>query len=130
MEKKESFGIKYPFQKESEDKRYFDINQDYKEKIRSDIAHLIFTPKGQRYRRPDFGTNLVKYIFEPNDTVSWDAIKEDITEQVKKYIPNVKFNNINVLKDEETGNHLYVEIEYSIVKGRYEEKDKIMLRID
>jgi phage baseplate assembly protein W len=130
MVKKGNFGIKYPFQKESEDKRYFDLNEDYKEKIRSDIAHLIFTPKGQRYRRPDFGTNLVKYIFEPNDMSTWDAIKEDITEQVKKYIPKVKFNNIKVFKDEENGNHLYVEIEYSIIKGKYEEKDKIMLRID
>jgi phage baseplate assembly protein W len=130
MAKKQLFGIKYPFQNESESSYYLDLNMSYKEKVRSEITHIIFTPKGQRYRMPDFGTDLIKYIFEPNDDETWGKIKSEIKEQVTKYLPRVSFQDINMYRDEENGNHLYAEIKYIIKKGDSEEFDNIMLRID
>ena len=38
----------------SEDKTLFDLNKTRAEMIKSQIMHLIFTPKGQRIRKPDF----------------------------------------------------------------------------
>ena len=113
-----------------EDNYYLDLNMSYKEKVRSEITHIIFTPKGQRYRMPDFGTDLIKYIFEPNDEETWGKIKSEIKEQVTKYLPRVSFQDINMYRDKENGNHLYAEIKYSIKKGDSEEIDNIMLRID
>ena len=130
MAKKQLFGIKYPFQNEMEDNYYLDLNMSYKEKVRSEITHIIFTPKGQRYRMPDFGTDLIKYIFEPNDEETWGKIKSEIKEQVTKYLPRVSFQDINMYRDKENGNHLYAEIKYAIKKGDSEEIDNIMLRID
>lgn len=130
MAKKQLFGIKYPFQNEMENNYYLDLNTSYKEKVRSEIVHIIFTPKGQRYRNPDFGTDLIKYIFEPNDEETWGKIRSEIREQVTKYLPRVNFKDISVYRDEEDGNHLYVDVNYTITKGNVEEDDNIMLRID
>lgn len=58
MANRQFFGIKYPFQNESEDNYYLDLNQSYEDKMKSELLHIIFTPKGQRYRNPDFGTEI------------------------------------------------------------------------
>ena len=130
MAKKQLYGIKYPFQNESENNYYLDLNTSYKEKIRSEMVHLIFTPKGQRYRKPDFGTDLIKYIFEPNDEETWGKIKYEIKEQVKKYLPDVDFKDIQIYKDEEDGNHLYANISYTISKNGGVADDEIIMKLD
>ncbi len=130
MAKKQLFGIKFPFQNESENNYFLDLNESYEEKVKGELVHLIFTPKGQRYRNPDFGTNLIKYMFEPNDSETWKGVQDEITSQVKKYLPNISFKNINLYRDEDNGNHLYANIEYSVIKGKFEKKDNITLRID
>jgi phage baseplate assembly protein W len=38
--------------------------------------HLILTRKGQRLYSPDFGTDLLKFIFEPEDGLTLNGIKK------------------------------------------------------
>lgn len=130
MAKKQFFGIKYPFQNELDGEYFVDLNTEYKEKIKSEILHVIFTPKGQRYRNPDFGTDLIKYIFEPNDEETWAKIKSEIRTQVSKYVPRVNFQDINVYRDTDNGEILYAEIKYTISKGGTEEMDNMTIRIN
>ena len=61
MSKKQYYSIHYPFTNESIEKTFVDLDSNSQKAIQSDIMHLIFTPKGQRIRNPEFGTNLVKY---------------------------------------------------------------------
>lgn len=129
MAKQQFFGIKYPFQNESEDNYYVDLNESYKDKIRSELLHIIFTPKGQRYRNPDFGTDLIKYIFEPNDDEAWNGVKTEIKTQVSKYLPRVIFKDINLYKDEANENRVYADISYAIIKGETEENDNMQIRV-
>ena len=76
-------NIRYPFQ--NSDKGFFlalnDINSDA---IKSDLMHLILTRKGQRLYNPEFGTDLLRFIFEPQDVITLNMIKEEITNVVKK----------------------------------------------
>ena len=39
--------------------------------------------KGERFYMPDFGTNLMRYIFNQNDTTTHSEIKRDIQDTVK-----------------------------------------------
>lgn len=129
MSKKQFFGIKYPFQNESEEKRFLDLNGSFEEKMKSELLHIIFTPKGQRYRNPDFGTDLIKNIFEPNDSETWSAIKNEIRMQVSKYLPDVIFKDINIYIDEKNENAAHAEIQYSVNKGSYEIDNNIQVRL-
>ena len=45
------------------------------DEIRSSLTHLLLTNKGERYYKPDFGTNLRNFIFNPNDSTTYDAMK-------------------------------------------------------
>ena len=56
-------NINYPF-KDSGQGFFIDLNADDNAAIKADLMHLILTIKGQRLYNPDFGTNLMRFIFE------------------------------------------------------------------
>lgn len=124
---KKGYDIKFPFNSTSEF-HVLDMNKNANEEVVSKIMHTIFTPKGQRLRKPDFGTNLVQYIFNPNENQSWSDIIEEISTAVKKNVPNCNIKNVSVDSDD-TGYGVYVSIIYSVteygVTNTYEIKTKI-----
>lgn len=128
MNKKQYFGLKYPFTNDSFEKYEFDLNRSPKDKIASDLLHLIFTPKGQRLRHPDYGTDLIKYIFEPNDTSSWAGIKKEIQDSVLTWVQGVTLNDVQVMADEK-GNQIYVRVDYSVKEGNYVYNNSIAVEI-
>ena len=125
------YGIKYPFIKESDRNTFLDLNENHDDGVRSMLLHIIFTPKGQRLRKPDFGTDLIKYIFEPSDSDTWDKIKSEIRQQISKYLPQVKFNNIKIINNsnETDLRGIFVEIDYSIEKNGQITNNKTMVKI-
>jgi phage baseplate assembly protein W len=64
--------------------------------IKADLMHLILTRKGQRLYSPDFGTDLLKFIFEPEDGLTLNGIKSEITTVVKRYLPKLQIDEITV----------------------------------
>ena len=93
----QKYGIRYPFTLENDDELYMDLNMTEEESLKSRLLHVIFTPKGQRLRNPDFGTDLIKYIHEPEDETTFERLKTDITQQVYKYVPDIVFKDIFML---------------------------------
>jgi phage baseplate assembly protein W len=116
MAKKQYFGIKYPFTNISVEKYELDLNNSEHEAITSELLHLIFTPKGQRLRKPNFGTNLIKFIFETNNSDTWIGVKQEIQNSVSEWLPNVALNDVNVMVDE-SGTEINVRLDYSIKEG-------------
>jgi phage baseplate assembly protein W len=90
-----TYGINFPF-RDSFDGRYLDLSDTPDEEIRTDLIHLLLTRKGTRYFLPDFGTRLLEYIFEPLDGPSFAEIESEISDSVKKYIPNLNITKIRV----------------------------------
>ena len=90
----QKYGIKYPFTTDNDDGTYIDLNKTYGEGIQAQVLHVIFTPKGQKLRDPDFGTDLVHYIFNQSDASTFGAIKGEISSQISKYVPEVEFRDI------------------------------------
>ena len=114
MPKTQSYGIKFPINVDTDNRKLFDLNKTRAERVNSEIMHLIFTPKGQRLRSPDFGTRLIQYIFNPSDTQTWDDIVYEIKECVKMWINGCNVNDVE-LKEIDNGLGLAVKIVYSLL---------------
>ena len=125
----QKYGIKYPFTLENDDELYMDLNMTKEESLKSRLLHVIFTPKGQRLRNPDFGTDLIKYIYEPADDTTFERLKGDIAEQVYKYVPDIVFKDISIYNDENSENGKIVIIHYSIMKGTKEIEQTAAIRV-
>ena len=105
------------------------MNESMIEGVKSKLLHLILTPKGQRLRHPEFGTGLIKFIFEPNDGTTWNLIKEEIRKQVALYIPEVVFDDINIHHNLEEANSIYIEVDYSVNDNGRTVKNKALVKL-
>ena len=121
-------NIAFPF-KESDRGDFILLNNEDSKAIKSDLMHLILTKKGERLYMPDFGTNLLKYIFEPNDTLTRNDIKNEITDTVKKYLPNLQINEVSVEQSERSEHAAKVRIDYTVTEGVFQETDFIIIEI-
>jgi phage baseplate assembly protein W len=121
-------NINYPFQ--NSDKGFFlDLNSDLNAAIKADLMHLIITRKGQRLYNPDFGTDLLKYIFEPEDGLTLNSVKDEVNTSVKKYLPNLKINNLTVEQSTESDYAAVVRIDYTITNDVFNATDFIIINI-
>ena len=118
-------NIDFPF-KDSPNGFYFKLKDNDKEAIRADLLHLLLTNKGERLYLPDFGSDLRKYIFEPNDNITHEDIRNNLNETIKRYIPNLVVNDIS-FRNDEIQELIIVELKYTVTDGTFASSDTIQI---
>jgi phage baseplate assembly protein W len=78
---------------------------------------------------PQFGTNLIKYIFDQDDSITWDAVKNEVSESVRRWSTNLAINNIQVVKNEEDESEIYVRLDYSVIEGNKVTNDSVVVQV-
>ena len=121
-------NINYPF-KNSTKGFFLDLNSQDNAAIKADLMHLILTRKGQRLYNPDFGTDLLKFIFEPEDGMTLNQIKEEITTVVKRYLPKLQITQITVEESTESAHAAVVRIDYTITDDVFSTTDFVIITI-
>ena len=125
MAKQRFINIDFPF-KDSPEGFYFNLNATDTDAIRADLLHLLLTNKGERLYMPDFGSDLKKYIFEPNDGVTHEQIKDNLNETIKRYMPNLIINGIT-FKNDDIEELIIVELTYTVTDGTFNSTDTVTL---
>lgn len=128
MGSKTYININFPF-KNSDEGFFLDLNSDEDAAIKADLMHLILTKKGQRLYLPDFGTELLRFIFEPNDDLTLSMVKDEIKTVVKKYLPNLTVTNITVTESDISEYAVVVNIDYVITDGAFQTQDSVTINI-
>jgi hypothetical protein len=125
MAKTRYINIDFPF-KDSKKGFYFELNQTDRDAIRADLLHLLLTNKGDRLYLPDFGSDLRKFIFEPNDSITHDDIKKSLNDSISRYIPNLIVNSIN-FRNDDIEELIIVELTYTVTDGTFQSSDTVTL---
>ena len=126
---KKYYGIKFPFTIRNNENFFIDLNDNLHEKVASEIAHVILTSKKSRLRMPDFGTDLVQYIFSPNDETSWGDMEVEIKEAVGKYVPQGVIHKVDIYRDEDNDNNIYIDVKFGVKKGETIENNRMVIKI-
>jgi phage baseplate assembly protein W len=121
-------NINYPF-KDSKKGFFLDLTETDNQAIKADLLHLILTTRGQRLYNPDFGTNLIKFIFEPNDALTEEGVKDEIRTVVKKFLPKLKLDDIIIAGSPESEYAAVVTISYTITDDVFATSDIIVVKI-
>ena len=116
MGKIQKNDIKFPFKCQSIFNTFVDLNLDSDDAVRSQIMHLLFTPIGQRLRKPLFGCKLIQYIFNPNDNQTWEDIVDEVRTLIKNNIPNCSVDSLDVYESE-NGLGVSVQINYTVTSN-------------
>ena len=128
-----SYNITYPFKDNNETKSFIQMNQVSKDSYSSNLLLLLLTQKGERYYESDYGTNLLKYIFEPNDDLTSTQVEEEIRNTVALYIPEIKISSVSFnWSTNEEGNkipdsQLNVNIKFTYSEGWLTEQGNLDL---
>jgi hypothetical protein len=123
MARKNYINIDFPF-KDSKEGFYFKLNDNDNDAIKADLLHLLLTNKGERLYLPDFGSDLKKYIFEPNDQITHDKIKNNLNETIKKYIPNLSVDKI-AFERNDINELIIVKLSYTVTDLTFTSSDTV-----
>ena len=90
-------GVKFPF----DGKGVFNKSFTTEEQASTNIKSLLLTRKGERYEQPNFGTDLLNALFEPNTSELSTFIEETITSAVNFWLPYIDINNLEIVTQEQ-----------------------------
>lgn len=121
-------NIRFPFY-DSEKGYFLDMTKTNKRAIKSDLMHLLLTNKGERLYSPDFGTDLKRFLFEPNIVSVQDDIRGEIQKAIDKFIPNLKVDRLDVEPIEGKDHSVIVKLEYTVTNSTFTETDFITLEL-
>jgi phage baseplate assembly protein W len=128
-----SYNIKFPLRDDTSKNSFFLMSQVTKDAFSSDLLLLLLTQRGERYYEPDYGTNLLKYIFEPNDSLTATDVEQEIKNTVSLYIPALKITKITFnwnLDDNGqpiSENQLNVNIQFTYTEDAFTESGELDL---
>jgi|TARA_R110000796_G_scaffold11796_7_gene39632 phage baseplate assembly protein W len=123
-----SINIDFPF-RDSKEGFFLKLNTEDSKAIKADLLHLILTNKGERLYLPEFGTNLRTYLFNPYDGITQEEIKSEISEAVKKYLPNLKINSVIIEEAPQNQYGAVVRLDYTITEDVFESKDFVIIQL-
>jgi len=121
-------NIAFPF-RQSNRGDFVKLNASDKQAIKADLMHLVLTRKGERLYLPDFGTDLLRYIFEQNDSATHNEIKIHLNDVIKKYLPNLQVNEVDVQISENSEYRAVVRIDYTVTEGVFVDTDFVIIEI-
>ena len=128
-----SVNIRFPIQDDREKNTYFQMNQITKDAFSSDLLLLLLTERGERYYQPDYGTNLLKFLFEPNDNLTEQDVEQEIKRTVSLYIPSLTIDSVafNRLVDDQgnqiSEHQLNVHIKFTYTEDAFSESGELDL---
>lgn len=98
------------------------------DKFVEDLRLYLSTPVGTLFGRPDYGTNLHNFLFQPVTETTAQQIRTDVSRALKVSYPNISFARVDVvfIKDGITLNISYylnnedylIDLSFDILKER------------
>jgi len=124
--RKKTFGIIFPFDDSSKGD-YIKLSEDKDSEVQASILHVLLTQRGERYYLPDFGTNLRQHLFSPLDDKTLVIIEDEIRESLKKWIPNLEIESVNIKRyditdeaiNENQRHQISISLDYQIRRGTF-----------
>lgn len=127
-----TINIQFPLIDDTDKNKYFKPTQITKDALASNLLLLLLTEKGERYYNPNYGTNLKKHIFEPNDNLTQTEVEREIKDTVSKYIPELSVQQVSFLSNDDLGeddsigeNEIRVLVDFTYSQGVFEDTGRL-----
>ena len=107
------YSVALPFNYSKEDGPYA-LNKTMLDVVKQNLKTLILTDKGERVMLPEFGAGLRRYLFENSNQTTKYEIQSQIVLQVKRYMPFINIESVDVFEDPNNLNKLVVQIKFLV----------------
>ncbi|MBV6490584.1 MAG: hypothetical protein CNCCGFBP_01064 [Fimbriimonadaceae bacterium] len=79
------------------------------------IKIILLTRKGERPMRPEFGSDLHRLVFDPNDATSAGMAKRFVMEALARWEPRIEVTDVEAWADEADPGRLILSIHYQVL---------------
>jgi Bacteriophage baseplate protein W len=86
----------------------------YEEDIRQAIRIIIFTNRGERVMRPDFGAGLNEFIFENVSSTTMALVETRVRQALITWEPRIDVLEVTVFSDPSERNKLLIDLNYRV----------------
>jgi phage baseplate assembly protein W len=84
------------------------------EAIRQALLLLISTRPGERVMRPEYGCDLSRLVFSPNDDTTAGLAIHFVRQAVERWEPRVEVLRVDATRDPEESTRLVIALDYRI----------------
>lgn len=93
---------------------------EYEQLIEESIRIILTTSKGERVMRPDFGSDLKKLVYSPNNTATAGLAIFYVQQGLKKWEPRIVLLDVDANPDPDSEARMLISIHYRIVASNNE----------
>ncbi len=93
---------------------FFNQTKTTIQQVRHNIKNLLLTVKGERLGNPTFGSNLMRVLFEPDDSDIQSKIEEEIRTSISEWLPFIEIVSIEAKSDTYNKNRVNVSMNFTI----------------
>ena len=115
-------GLKFPFQLDDRN-RLAALSEE--EAVRQSIRLILCTRKGERIMRPEFGSELFKLDFQPNDTHALTNASRYAREALTKWESRIELLSVMATFDSDLDSRSTLTIRYRLLSNGVEYQVKI-----
>src|SRR5262245_49350192 len=87
---------------------------EYEESIKQSIRIILFTAKGERVMRPDFGCGLHELVFAPNDAATRGMAEHHVSEALRLWEPRIEVLRVKATASGAQDEVLRISIDYRV----------------
>jgi phage baseplate assembly protein W len=87
----------------------------YERCVTESIRIILGTARGERLMRPDFGCDLNRLVFSPNNTSTAGLAMFYVRESLQRYEPRIELLAVDANPDSEDPTRMLISIDYRIV---------------
>lgn len=125
--KRNGLAIGFPIEAGEADGNLFGFVLDTKEFIRSKIALLLSVERGERLFYANYGTDLKKLVFDPND----DSTENDLFNEIKRAVEdNFSQVRIKAVSAEQDNNSVFLKVNFEYSEGALTISDSLQFRFE
>lgn len=104
-------GMKFPPQINPTTGRFTSVSGA--ESIKESVYLILMTQRSERFMRPEFGSNILGYVFSQADATIMNLMADEIASDLMRNEPRIA--DVNVIMDEHSKpGCLFVNVEYTI----------------
>jgi len=86
----------------------------YEESVRQSIWIILFTAKGERVMRPDFGCGIHELVFAPNDAATRGMAEHYVSEALQRWEPRIEVLQVKARTAGAYEEELRISIDYRV----------------
>lgn len=118
-------GISHPFTKGRTGLPQSATDSDL---IKQSLIQIIMTGKRERVMRPEFGSGVLRFVFENNDALLNELIRAEVVSAVGRWEPRVAIQDIVIERDTEKA-EVTITLVYVLVTTRQQDTVEIVVPI-